>query len=123
MLTQVFSKDFPPSATPQEGELYKVLHIYGRTFRILYGYYEEKERENPLIEPMPIYPDFWKYPQYTPEGAPFVTKMQDPCGHYIAKRPGFCECAECAYYSHGEDLIGVCVCPANRKEPTGQDSP
>ncbi len=100
----------------KEGDLYKILNISGCTFKLYYGYYEECERENPAIEPMPIYPDFLTTPKYTDDGSPFVTKMQDACKHYNGKVDEFSECAECQHYSHGDDLIGVCTCHQNKKQ-------
>ena len=99
----------------QEGELYKVVNLHGHTFELYYGYYEECDRQNPAVEPMPIYPDFIKCPKYTYQGFPFVTKMQDCCKHYKGKAVKECDCAECEYYLHGDELIGVCVCPHNKK--------
>ena len=100
---------------PQEGTLYKVLNLHGQTFPLYYGYYEECERQNPAVEPMPIYPDFQKEPRYTQDGFPFVTKMQDRCMHYQGKDSQFSDCAECHHYLHGEELLGICICPKNRK--------
>lgn len=124
MLKKLFSHNSPPPVVPKEGDLYKILHIHGQRFELAYGYYEACERENPAIDPMPIYPDFIKNPRFTNEGYPFVTKMQDTCAHYDGKRSCFSECAECYYYSHGDDLLGVCVCPKNKREDNGanQDS-
>lgn len=99
----------------KEGDLYKVLNILGHTFKLYYGYYEECERENPAVEPMPIYPDFIKIPEYTDSGQAFVTKMQDACKHYKGKSSKFNECAECEHYLHGDDLIGICTCRQNKK--------
>lgn len=116
MLTKLFPQNTlsqPPNCN--EGDLFKRLQIEGREFEIYYGYYEDIERENPLVEPMPIYPDFLKEPQYTADGFPFVTKMQDACEHYKGNKEKFKECAECEYYKHCEDLIGVCT-NLNRKE-------
>lgn len=104
----------PPSAFA-EGDLYKIITAHGRTFPIHYGYYEECDRDNPAIEPMPIYPDFLKSPQYTEEGAPFVTKMQDICSYYKGKESTENDCADCAYYRHGDELIGICTHPANNR--------
>lgn len=120
MLTRIFLQDSPQSAVPKEGDVYKVLHIHDHKFELLYGYYEACERENPAIDPMPIYPDFVKEPWFTKEGLPFVTKMQDICEHYHGKNACFSECADCGYYSHGEDLIGVCVCPQKHQNWGGQ---
>ncbi len=116
MITKLFPQNTlsqPPNCN--EGDLFKRFQIYGHEFEIFYGYYEDIERENPLIDPMPIYPDFLKEPQYTTDGLPFVTKMQDACEYYIGKQKICKECAECEYYKHGEELIGVCTNP-NRKE-------
>ena len=116
MLSQLFLQESPPSATPKEGDVYKVLQIHQRQIELRYGYYEAEERENPEIDPMPIYPDFLKDPWFTEEGFPFVTKMQDVCDHYQGKDADYCECAECKFYSHGDDLIGICICP-QRQQP------
>ncbi len=99
-----------------EGALYKVLCIEDNTFEIRYGYYAEIEKNNPTVEPMPIYPDFTENPQYTKEGFAFVTKMQDACGYYKGKPSDFRECAECEFFKNGEDLIGICICAKNKKK-------
>ncbi len=119
MLTRFFSQNAPPSATPKEGDVYKILHIHDHRFELLYGYYEALERENPAIDPMPIYLVFIKEPRFTKEGFPFVTKMQDVCEHYLGKDSCYCECADCSFYSHGDDLIGICACPHNHLENGG----
>ena len=97
-----------------EGNLYKILQVGGRAFPLYYGYYDECDRRNILVEPMPIYPDFLEEPSYTAEGFPFVTKMQDACGHYVGIENGCEECAECFWYRHGQELLGICVCPENK---------
>jgi len=114
MLRSILSPNGVPSHS--EGELYKRLDIHGKVFEIKYGYYEECDRNNPVVEPMPIYPDFIKNPIYTNEGLPFVTKMQDVCQYYKGKDGVDNGCAECEYYRHGEELIGVCTCVENKKE-------
>ena len=98
----------------REGDLYKVVVLHGHSFPLYYGYYEEFERENTSVEPMPIYPDFLKKPKYTQDGYPFVTKMQDACTHYKGISNEFSECAECEYYLHGDELLGICTCPENK---------
>lgn len=92
-----------------EGELYKVLNVGGTEFPLYYGYYEEFERNSPSAEPIPIYPDFLKEPQYTQEGKPFVTKMQDACAVYRGTMYDTNECGECIYFEPGEELIGICT--------------
>ena len=66
---------------------------------------------------MPIYPDFRQNPHYTKEGFPFATKMQDACSHYAGVNTDQPECAECIWYRHGQDLLGICLCP-NTRRPT-----
>lgn len=119
MLTRIFLQDSPKTAIPKEGDVYKILRIHDCEFKLLYGYYETQERENPAIDPMPIYPDFIKEPWFTKAGLPFVTKMQDTCEHFQGKASCFSECADCSFYSHGEDLIGLCVCPQKNKDSGG----
>lgn len=119
MLNRIFLQDSSPPAVPQEGDVYKILHIHDHKFELLYGYYEACERENPAVDPMPIYPDFLKEPWFTKEGHPFVTKMQDICEHYHGKASCYSECADCGFYNHGEDLIGICVCPKKHRSYGG----
>lgn len=105
------------NAPPQsEGALYRIIEIFGEVFEIYYGYYEECERENPNVEPMPIYPDFLINPQFTKDGYPFVTKMQDACRFYKGKPSKFSECAECSYYRHGDDFLGICGNDKNKRK-------
>lgn len=121
MISKYFSAGAPPQpATPKEGDLFKVLKLHGQTFRITYGYYEACDRENPAVDPMPIYPDFAGNPTYSLDGFPFVTKMQDACKEYQGKQSQSAECAECAYYLHGEELLGLCTCPRNQKNNSSQ---
>ena len=101
---------------PKEGELFKVIALHGRTFEIRYGFYEECDRLNRFAEPIEIYPDFLKHPQYTDEGIPFVTAIQTPCSHFTGKKDENSSCEECAYYQNGDELLGLCTCPLNRKE-------
>lgn len=107
---------------PQEGDLFKRLEVHGRIFEIFYGYYEEFERENPTIDPMPIYPDFYKAPLYTKDGFPFVTKMQDGCDCFEGAAGKVAECAECRYYQHGDELLGICICPKNKQDATSSEN-
>lgn len=116
MIRSILSPDeITTGSVHSEGELYKILNIYGNVFEIKYGYYEECDRNNPVVEPMPIYPDFIKNPVYTDGGLPFVTKMQDACQHYIGKEITDKGCAECEHYKHGDELIGICTCFNNKK--------
>lgn len=102
-------------AIHSEGEIYKILNILDKVFEIRYGYYEDYERENPFIDPIPIYPDFKEVPEYTNEGIPFVTKMQDICKHYKGRHTAEADCGECDHYRHCDELIGICLCINNKK--------
>ena len=105
---------------PKEGDLYKIIHLQGKTFEIRYGFYEERDRHSQYAEPMEIYPDFIKEPQYTQEGIPFVTAFQSPCDYFIGKLNENSTCEECESYRHGEELIGLCHCSRNRKQTLGK---
>lgn len=111
-----------PISAPREGDLFKRMELHGHIFEIYYGYYEDFERENPMIDPMPIYPDFSKRPKYTKDGFPFVTKMQDGCSHFEALSGKIKECAECRYYQHGDELLGVCICPGNKRSAASSEN-
>ena len=105
-----------PPNHPKEGDLYKFVETFGKTFELRYGYYDERDRQSPLCKPAIIYPDFIKEPLYTENGEPFVTMMQDACGHYKgnAKRTSDSTCSECKYFKQGEEWFGVCTCPKNK---------
>lgn len=102
--------------THAEGELYKIINLHGRVFEIRYGYYEECDRQNPIVKPMPIYPDLIKEPIFTNDGFRFVTKMQDACRYYKGKEVIDKGCAECEHYRHGAELIGVCSHIENKND-------
>ena len=104
-------------ALSKEGELYKVIRLCGSTFELRYGFYEEGDRCAPHAEPVEIYPDFVKNPQYTDDGVPFVTQMQLPCEYFDGKQDENSGCGDCAYYRHGDELLGTCGNPMNRKSP------
>ena len=118
MFSKLIQNDLPQQkAIPKEGDLYKVVNTYGRTFELKYGYYEECDRHSPLVRsPVPIYPDFTKEPVYTDDGTPFVTMMHDVCPFYKGekKRTPDSTCDECKYFKHGEDWFGICTCPKNK---------
>ena len=99
----------------RDGDLFKVVTLYGKTFEIRYGYYEEYERHRE--EPVPIYPDFKASPVYTNEGYPFVTQMQELCDHGKSPFPDGC-CVDCEHYRHGDDLLGICLCKQNTQPKT-----
>jgi len=99
---------------PKEGDLYKTVTLFGKTFPLYYGYYEEFERYSRYNEPMPIYPDFLRNPVYTDDGTPLVTKMQDICAYYQGEGQED-SCATCDYFRKIEDLFGICICPHRRQ--------
>lgn len=104
----------------REGDLYKILNVCGMTFPLYYGYYDDRDRHSKFNDPIPIYPDFLEAPQYTAEGIPFVTAMQDACEHYAGHdREGSCE--SCLHYHECEDLIGICRCDKRKTGAGGAD--
>ncbi|MBE6981633.1 MAG: hypothetical protein E7437_04840 [Ruminococcaceae bacterium] len=107
---------FDTDTAPKEGELFKVIDLYGSTFEIRYGYYEEQDRHSRYAEPIAIYPDFIKQPRYTDDGTPFSTAIQSPCHHFRGKRDENSTCGDCAFYEHCEELMGLCIHPGNRLE-------
>ena len=99
----------------REGMLFKRLSVFGCEFEIYYGYYDARDRLGKYNDPIPIYPDFHATPVYTKEGFPLATEMQDICPHYSG--PSHCDsCYGCRHYRRGEELIGLCLCPARRRE-------
>ena len=119
MLSSLFQNNIQPTeVTHKEGELYKVVTTFGKTFELRYGYYQECDRQSPLCDPVVIYPDFLSNPVYTDNGEPFVTMVQDACKSYSgkAKRTSDTTCCECKYFHSGEDWFGICTCPKNKKQ-------
>ncbi len=100
-------------STPKEGDIFKIVQLYGRTFEIQYGFYEECDRHSLYAEPIPIYPNFIKDPQFTNEGLPFVTAIQSPCIHFTGNKNENSTCEDCSSYRQGEELLGICTCPKN----------
>ena len=116
MLSSLFQNNIQSAeVTHEEGELYKVVTTFGKTFELRYGYYGECDRR---YEPNVIYPDFLSNPVYTDNGEPFVTMVQDACKSYSgkAKRTSDTTCYECKYFHSGEDWIGICTCLKNKKQ-------
>ena len=113
MLTKILAQGAGHPPEHKEGDVYKELTVYGKTFILRYGYYEDFERESPFNEPIPIYPDFINKPLYTEEGLPFVTAMQSVCEHYKGKNDEDSCCSDCIFFQKSEELFGLCVCPAN----------
>ncbi|MBE5816130.1 MAG: hypothetical protein E7315_00200 [Clostridiales bacterium] len=103
------------SYTPEEGDLFKRIELGGKCFEIRYGFYEECDRHTPLAEPVAIYPDFTKKPEYTNEGQPFVTEMQTLCSCFDGVRDQNSVCGDCIHYKKGDELIGICTCEENKK--------
>lgn len=109
-----------PRVIPKEGDLFKVITAYGKSFELRYGYYDEQDRHSKYNEPIEIYPDFLEHPEYTDEGIPFATAMQDRCKHFKLKDKNNDEgednvCFHCIHYEKCDELLGVCRCKARRK--------
>ena len=114
MLTDLFKTD-KKNRVPKEGELYKKITVFGKTFELYYGYYEESDRYAKYNDPIEIYPDFLKNPEYTDKGAPFVTAIQKPCECFKKVRDITDTCVDCAFFKQGVELIGICSCEKNKK--------
>ena len=112
MLTIFSENNEQDNPEPKEGELYKRVTVEGKTFELYYGYYEDFEREH--HEPIPLYPDFARNPEYTADGIPIVTGMQNPCPYYSGREDGE-SCSECSYFKICRELFGLCTNPQNRK--------
>ena len=121
MLTKLLTHDAEHPPAPKEGDLYKEVTIFGKTFRLLYGYYESFERESPFNEPMPIYPDFIKEPCYTSEGKPIVTAMQNVCEYFGGKSDEDSSCCDCVFFQKSKDLFGLCNCPQNNSSDISKE--
>ena len=100
----------------KEGDVYKVISFSGKTFTLYYGYYDEKDRNSAFAELMPIYPNFNEFPEYTKDGMPFVTQMQDKCEYYEGERNCGEECHDCKHFKQCEELLGVCYHPLRVKK-------
>jgi len=98
---------------PKEGDMFKVIELYGRTFEIRYGYYEDFERKK--SEPIPVYPDLKRTPIYGISGKLIVTHMQDVCPHFKPQAGDDTEvcCGCCEYYPKNRQMIDVCLCKEN----------
>lgn len=101
----------------RDGDLYKIVNVYGRIFELYYGYYDEIERKSPYTDPIPIYPSFIDEPVYTADGYPFATEMQDICSHFLGKE-GEDSCFACHHFKKGDELIGICKCEQRLKKNT-----
>lgn len=115
MFRKMIKDPSPPAGRgPKEGDLYRVVTVFGETFELRYGYYDDIDRSG---EPDVIYPDFTATPVYTREGEPFVTMMQDACDQFKGegRRTDDTTCSECAYLKRGEEWFGICTCPRNKK--------
>ncbi len=98
-----------------EGDLYEIVEAYGHRFEILYGYYEDFERDR--IEPIPIYPLFYETPMYSKDGFQLATKMQEPCEYYTLRNPSTDNdrCADCKHFqSENNAIIGICKCDSRK---------
>ncbi|MBQ9733602.1 MAG: hypothetical protein IJV74_05140 [Clostridia bacterium] len=98
----------------RDGDLYRKITVFDKTFELYYGYYDERDKESRYREPIPIYPDFIKSPVYTSDGYRYATEMQDICSHFSG-REGEDSCFACRHFQKGEELIGLCRCESRMK--------
>lgn len=114
-------KHKPNEQEHREGDLYRVVTTFGKTFELRYGYYGENDGENPLYV---IYPDFLEQPHYTDRGEPFVTVLQDACENYRgeSEKTADTTCEGCEYFRGGEDWFGICTSPGNKRALEGKEA-
>lgn len=114
LLGIVAEKESVKTNNPKEGDLFKVISAYGKSFEIRYGFYEESDRYTRYAEPVEIYPNFITHPQYTDDGDPFVTEMQASCQYFDGRKDENSVCGDCTFYKGCEELIGICNCLARK---------
>ncbi|MEM5770448.1 MAG: hypothetical protein AAGU32_19505 [Bacillota bacterium] len=94
---------------------YKVCRVGKRQFPICFEYDQQ------LNESYPVYPDFEQHPEYTDDGRPFATAVQESCPYCSPVAPGGLlpsDCGGCGWFFREEtpyDPIGVCMCDGRRK--------
>ena len=93
---------------PSEGDLYEQVSVYGKTFEIYYGYYEEFEKNSIYNDPVPIYPDLISSPEYDDDGNRIVTQMQIACEKYSGSLDED-SCGKCVHFKKGHKLFGLCT--------------
>lgn len=101
----------------EEKHLHKIYQVGDRSFPIYFEYDEQ------MGESYPAYPDFEEYPEYTAEGRPFVTVVQENCPYAKVKSleeemPS--ECSDCGWFYREHtpyDPIGICMCDARWYKP------
>lgn len=113
MLNKPYNSASARESHPKEGDLYKIITVFGNTFEIYYGYYEDSDRYSKFPEPVEVFPNFVKAPLFTENGEPFVTAIQSPCESFEKVRDITDTCVDCKYFKPGEELIGLCVCEKN----------
>lgn len=99
----------------RDGDLYKSVEVFGKIFNLYYGYYTEEDRQSAYAEPIPVYPNFYEKPQYTDDGYPFATEMQDVCEYYSSNIESD-YCYLCSHFKKGTELIGLCSCKERRQK-------
>lgn len=100
---------------PQEGDVYKIFEVGGKTIVVRYGYYSDAERTTGDL--IPVFPDLRTDPLYDDDGRAIVTRIQDACDGYESRDGGEGDgwCADCRYYHSSKDEIAVCHYEGNRQ--------
>ena len=93
----------------------KICRTAGHEFRI-YREFDEQMQMHYLT-----YPDFSETPMYTGDGKPFARSDYEGCPSYKPKVPDnpLGECFDCVFFQREEtpeDVIGICICDALRRE-------
>lgn len=102
---------------PEEGEVHSVVTIGDHSFRLVYGYCDERDRSTG--EPYILYPDLLSEPAYTDDGYRIVAALQSICPHYKAPEGREKEncCYTCVHYPDQKEEIGICGCERMRLQP------
>jgi hypothetical protein len=102
----------------EEKHLHKIYRVGEWSFPVYLEYDEQ------LGESFLAYPDFEECPEYTGEGRPFVTPVQESCPYAKAKAPEEetpSDCSGCGWFYREHtpyDPIGICMCDVRRCTPS-----
>lgn len=102
----------------EEKHLHKIYRVGEWSFPVYLEYDEQ------LGESFLAYPDFEECPEYTGEGRPFVTAVQESCPYAKAKAPEEetpSDCSGCGWFYREHtpyDPIGICMCDVRRCTPS-----
>lgn len=106
----------------KEKHLHKVYQVEDHSFPVY------REYDSQMDESYPVFPDFEKCPEYTAEGRPFATAVQDSCPYAKARVPGEetpGDCSDCKWFFREHtpyDPIGICMNERFKRSPDKKQS-